>query len=402
MVGDVEEDAEQVYSVYKVAGDRIQSQHDTVTLHVENRKLNLLLDSGSKVSILNLDLFNRLFKGRFVLGGTLRKLKTYTGSKIVVTGEVLLPIKYKKFDIPYFPFTVVKEGSSIMGRDLMEALRFQIVDDDGVAVNEIQHSDLSCLPEQYKVLTRGLGKVKGFVHKPKVDDSVKPVSQPLRKQPLALQDQIKEEIQKLKENDIIEPVQSSPWVSNLVVVNKPDGNIRLCCDMREPNKAIIPDRYPLPSFEQLSSTFSGSRIFSKIDLNSAYWQLALHEDSRDLTCFITSEGLFRYKRVCFGMSSAPGAFQRFISNLISGVKGTIGNLDDIVIHAATREEHDRRLFQLLDLLVQHNITITRRRLYLHDPQSRLSVMRYLQMESSRCSQTWQLWRIYLHHRMRRR
>ena len=70
------------------------------------------------------------------------------------------------------------------------------------------------------------------------------------------------------------------------------GGIRMCFDLREPNKAIVVDGHPLPHMDELPSTLAGSIMFSTIDLESAYHQLPLHPDSRDLSTFITHEGLF--------------------------------------------------------------------------------------------------------------
>ena len=76
------------------------------------------------------------------------------------------------------------------------------------------------------------------------------------------------------------------------MIQKKTGGIRMCVDLREPNKAIVVDSHPLPHMDELLSTLSGSIMFSTIDLERAYHQLPLHPDSRDLTAFITHEGLF--------------------------------------------------------------------------------------------------------------
>lgn len=72
--------------------------------------------------------------------------------------------------------------------------------------------------------------------------------------------------------------------------------------------------------EELFSQLRVAVMFSTIDLTNAYHQVPLHEDSRDLTAFITHEGLFRYKRVCFGLSSGPAAFKIFISTILKDVQ----------------------------------------------------------------------------------
>lgn len=104
----------------------------------------------------------------------------------------------------------------------------------------------------------------------------------------------------MPETQTKEKVDASPWVSPIVVVQKKSGGIRMCVDLREPNKAVIMDCYPLPHIDDLLSKLCGATVFSTIDLESAYFQLPLHEESRDLIAFITHEGLFRFCRVPFG------------------------------------------------------------------------------------------------------
>ncbi|KAJ8262031.1 hypothetical protein GJAV_G00161310 [Gymnothorax javanicus] len=126
-------------------------------------------------------------------------------------------------------------------------------------------SGLSHWPE----LFNGLGCLTSFTHKPLLDHSVSPVVQPLRRVPLALRDSVTQELQRLQADGIIEPIDASPWVSNLVIDRKKSGGLRVCVDLRQVNKAVVPDKYPLPPTEELTTHFHGSRVFSKLDLRLA-------------------------------------------------------------------------------------------------------------------------------------
>ena len=97
-----------------------------------------------------------------------------------------------------------------------------------------------------------------------------PVIQPLRRLPLALRDDVTSELQTLLDAGIIEQVDASPWVSNLVVARKKSGSLRPCITLRQVNKAVIPDKFPLPTVEELSAKFNGSTVFSKLDLRQGY------------------------------------------------------------------------------------------------------------------------------------
>ncbi len=98
--------------------------------------------------------------------------------------------------------------------------------------------------------------------------------------------QYRKEIKRLESEGIIEKVDSSPWVSPLVAIQKKSGGIRLCVDLREPNKAVIIDSHPLPHIEEVFTELRGASMFSTIDLQNAYHQVSLHQDSRDLTALL--------------------------------------------------------------------------------------------------------------------
>ncbi|KAJ8337405.1 hypothetical protein SKAU_G00386250 [Synaphobranchus kaupii] len=135
-----------------------------------------------------------------------------------------------------------------------------------------------------------------------------------------------------------------------MVVQKRTGGIRLCVDLREPNKAVVIDSHPLPPIEEVFTELKGAKMFSTIDLQNAYHQVSLHHDSRDLTAFITHDGLFRFTRVPFGLASTPSAFQKMMT--LAGQEGVQCYLDDIIVYGETPEEHETRLQAVLHRL--HN------------------------------------------------
>ncbi|CAL9702160.1 unnamed protein product [Knipowitschia caucasica] len=185
--------------------------------------------------------------------------------------------------------------------------------------------------------------MEGFIHKVQVNTTVQPVRQKLRRLPLSIRKEVSEELSRLLQAGIIEKVDASEWVSPLVVGRKRKGGIRLCIDLREPNKSVIMDCYPLPHMEDLFAELSGATHYSQIDLSSAYHQLPLHPESRKLTAFITHDGLFQFTRVPFGLASAPSAFQKMMETILEGLPGVQYYLDDIVVYGASKEEHELRL-----------------------------------------------------------
>jgi Reverse transcriptase (RNA-dependent DNA polymerase) len=106
-------------------------------------------------------------------------------------------------------------------------------------------------------------------------------------------------------------------VSPVVVVPKPKKpeEIRLCVDMRCANRAIQRERHPSPVIDDVLFAINGAAMFSKIDIRAAYHQIELKEESRVITTFACHVGLFRYKRLNFGISSASEQFQQAIAKV---------------------------------------------------------------------------------------
>ena len=92
---------------------------------------------------------------------------------------------------------------------------------------------------------------------------------------------------------------------------KKDGtSLRICGDFKVTvNQVSKLDKYPIPKIDDLFAQLAGGKMFTKLDMSQAYQQLVLEEDSRKYVVINTHRGLFRYNRLPFGISSAPGIFQ---------------------------------------------------------------------------------------------
>ena len=151
-----------------------------------------------------------------------------------------------------------------------------------------------------------IGKLKGYKVKLHIDHNVQPKQQPYRRVAHHLVKPIEKEINKLIEDGIIERVNKpSDWVSALVSVPKPKkhGEVRITIDSRLANKAIKRVNDVTPTTEEIVYDLNGAKVFSKLDLNKAFHQLELEEDSRSITTFITFMGFFQFKRLHMGVTS---------------------------------------------------------------------------------------------------
>ena len=227
--------------------------------------------------------------------------------------------------------------------------------------------DLSKTPNRLKLITQfsdvftGIGKLKNDQVKLYVNSSVTPVAQKARRIPFHLRQKVDKELEKLRNADVIDDIteEITPWVSPNVIIpkqNSPD-EIRLCVDMRQANKAID----PMPTLDDIIQEVNGASIFCKLDMNNAFLQLELEENSRSITTFVSHRGLHRFKRLSYGTSSASEVLQLKIEKVLRGIPRCKNIADDIIIYGNSTEEIDDTLKQILHRFYENNLTLNLRK-----------------------------------------
>ena len=130
--------------------------------------------------------------------------------------------------------------------------------------------------------------------------------------------------------------------SNVVVVRKKDGSIRLCVDFRKLNDRTIKDAYAIPRVEDSLHILAGAKFFSKLDLRCGYWQVELKEDDKHKTAFqVGTLGFFEFNKMPFGLCNAPATFQRLMERCMGdmNLRDCLIYLDDIIIFSSSFEDH---------------------------------------------------------------
>ena len=174
-----------------------------------------------------------------------------------------------------------------------------------------------------------------------VDPTEHPRYYKARPVPYAMRDKVEAELQRLQEQGVIEPVTHADWAAPVVAVLKKDKDtVRLCGDYKQTvNRSVKLDRYPIPRIEDIFTKISGCTVFSTLDMSQAYQQLMQDEESRRLVTVNTHKGLFQYKRLLFGVASAPGIFQRTMENVLQDIPQVRVYLDDVLIGGRTVTDH---------------------------------------------------------------
>jgi transposase InsO family protein len=155
----------------------------------------------------------------------------------------------------------------------------------------------------------------------------------------------------------IRPSKSPAGAPILFVPKKEGRGLRLCVDYRGLNRVTIMNRYPLPLMDELRDRVAGSKIFSKIDLKSAYNLVRIKPGDEWKTAFRTRYGHYECLVMPFGLANAPATFQTMIQDILRDLidMGVVAYIDDILVYAATVEEHDRLVGDVLSRLQEHGL-----------------------------------------------
>lgn len=204
----------------------------------------------------------------------------------------------------------------------------------------------------------GLGKLEGSYKIELAQGAVPYALSAPRRVALPLIDKVKSELQRMEEMGVIRKIQEpTEWCSGMVVAPKPNGKIRICSDLTRLNMSVRRERHILPAVDDTLAKLDGAVVFSKLDATAGFWQIPLHEESQPLTTFITPYGRYCYRRLPFGISSAPEHFQLRLAQLVDGTPGALCHADDILVFGKDQTEHDNRLSELLKKLEEAGLTL---------------------------------------------
>lgn len=305
--------------------------------------MEFLIDSGAVINTITEQIWTQLlrsntvlFKKKFQCNRQFTAYASQEPLQVLGVFEAWISINETKPKI-YAEFFVIQGARrSLLSKRTAEDLKVLKV---GLEVQNVEQNK-----EAFPKFPNGQVKLS-------IDPSVVPRKIAYLRIPAAMEDKVNQKIQQMLDTDVIEPVIGpAEWISPMVVVPKGTNDIRLCINMRYPNQAIKREHYPLPLIDTLLNKLKGAMRFSKLDITSAFHHVELHPESRGVTTFMTNRGLMRFKRLTFGINSAPEIFQRIMCEMLAGIDGVVVYIDDVVVWGKTREEHDERLAKVLAAL----------------------------------------------------
>lgn len=336
------------------------NSNDLLDILIEDKSVNVVVDSGASCNLMCEEVFNYVTGGKASLSDTTKRIFPYASDKpLDLAGKCCLNVCEPKSGNSVVVEFFITQGkaATLLGRASSELLGVLRV---GIPVNSCfdQPDKKAALRAQFPDVFKGLGKLKEYKLKLHIDESIIPVAQPVRRIPFSRRAKVEEKLAQLEKLDVIEKVDGpTSWVNPLVVVENSEGGVRLCLDMRQANRAIVREKHPVPTFEEALQEVSKAKVFSKLDLNMAFHQIELDVASRDITTFAAPNGLYRYKRLLFGVNMATEKFQHIIWQTIKDCPGAYNMYDDLRVVGADQREHDENLERVMRKLQSSGLTL---------------------------------------------
>ena len=308
------------------------------------------LDCGSGLSIITRKMLDNIKNVR--VRPTSQKACDYGNNNIQFVGETLLRVSYNGRSV-YHVFVIVNDNhAALIGRDLLAKYGTYVVipsSNETKLVNNVSKQTVLSnfkffLSEDFETNVQDRVQIE-------IEPNSKPVFCKTRTIPYRLKELVTTELREMVSRGILTPVQHSKWACPIVPVLKGNGRIRICGDfsltVNRYNKNVI---YPMPTLDEVLSQIGDAKIFSRIDLQNAYLQLPLDDESKKLVVINTIEGLFQFNFLPYGVASASALFQSFLTKILVGISNIIIYQDDILVMNNNDCEHAKTLSSVLGAL----------------------------------------------------
>lgn len=202
-----------------------------------------------------------------------------------------------------------------------------------------------------------LGFTDVVEHRIITEDNI-PIKQPDRRVPPNQIPEVKKILDEWLKIGVIQE-SCSPYASQMVLVKKKNGSIRVCIDFRSLNNKTIKDAFPIPKIEECIDSLKGAKYFCSLDLTQGYLQVKLSEEDQHKTAFRALGSLYEWTRLPFGLCNSPATFSRLMGKCFQGLykKGLIIYLDDMLIYGSSIKEVTDRLETVFTILRQNGLKL---------------------------------------------
>ncbi|XP_031784109.1 uncharacterized protein K02A2.6-like [Nasonia vitripennis] len=331
---------------------------------IEGKRVVMEIDSGAGVTIIPFEIYKKK-----QLTAKIEKcqkvIKTYDNRPIKPIGQIVVDIIANDVTVRDAKIIIIKENRqvSLMGRDLMNKLNISLVGPqrpiDVKKIDLNSPDDLKKLLNKYADLFDGqLGKLKGDKVHLKLSSDAKPVFLKPNSIPFAFKSQVESDLKRLQDQGVIEKIDTNDWGTPLVPVLKEDNTVRTCANYKKTiNPWLVDHRYPIPRIEEIFSALKGGEEFTKLDLEWAYNQIEVDEETSRILAWSTHMGVFKVKRLSFGPKTACSIFQEKIEGVVRDLQGCKNYFDDLIVTGKDRKKHLENLENVLKALKDHGLKL---------------------------------------------
>ena len=345
----------QVNSLDKPKGNRIY-----VDVSLNGTEVSMQVDSGADITVIPEDLLSNIPNLKIHPSNSGDSLRDYNNHDVKVRGFTNVDVLYKGTTHDKLPLTVVERGKKpLLGSDWIDILMPEII--EYFKVNRVSNKShtLELLLHKYKgVFDEKLGKVKNVTASLVLKPDAVPRFFAARQPPYALRPLIEQEIRRLEVSDIWEKVTYSNWATPLVPVVKEDNSMRICGDYKiTVNPQLQVAQHPLPRPSDMFAAMGGCTVFAKIDLKQAFQQLEMDENSQHICTLNTPLGLYKPKRLPYGIASSPALWQQTMDKIFNNMEHVFVFVDDILCAGKDEEDLLNRLEAVLKRIEEHGLTL---------------------------------------------
>ena len=254
-------------------------------------------------------------------------LTAYCGNKVEHYGTIDIPCQYKDSEWRNTAFYVTETTGSVIYSLPTSAALGIVVLNCCVNLNNTEITSAKDLQTFYPNRFKGIGKF------PKchliLKEDAHPIKHPPRKAPILLQENIKEELKRMEDLEVIRKISENiDWISSIIYVHKANGALRICHDPKDVNQNLKHGQHHIPTMEELGHKFAEPTVFSKLEARSGYWCVDLDTESQLLTTFNTPYGRYCFQRLPFCPNVSQDIFQAAMDQNLEGLEGVISIADE--------------------------------------------------------------------------
>ncbi|KAL4098278.1 hypothetical protein QTP88_022916 [Uroleucon formosanum] len=331
---------------------------------VDNLKMEFSIDA-LEIEIMNTELADgRIIKSwidNIKMNGMETKIKLDTGAELNVISYKLFKqingLNLNKSNVIIKSsggYTTKSKGSTVIklvnkGKKIKRV--FEVVEYDGLPLLSFE----ACFLQENKVIFNGIGKFPDLF-RIKLKNNSNPVCNSPRRVPIKIFDKLREQLNFMVKLDLIETCsEPSEWQSNLVVIAKPNGTLRICLDRKDINANVLRELYQIPTLEEIRPALANKKFYSLLELKDSFYHCELDEVSSNICTFSSPFGSYKFKRLPFCLSVAPEIFQKLMVKYFGEIKGVHIYFDDLLVCADTRSEHDLIIDKVTENARKYNI-----------------------------------------------